>query len=185
MSDSKTVTVDSEELNLDIANQQHDGMSLFVNQMNDVNSMRQTLLTFNKNDPNAAKRAIQNITVLRIYHQMSRIIRYTELMDKIEDKMYQSIGCYLDDADEMDPNTWATLLRMQDQLQRSMIESHKLLEPYLNADTFNLPVVEVENPQESFTNMIIDQESREKLRTSAQAIIAELQGVAENEKNES
>ena len=37
-----------------------------------VDQMRSTLLSFNKADPNSAKRAMQNITVLRIYHQKLR-----------------------------------------------------------------------------------------------------------------
>jgi len=151
-----------------------DSMDLYLNQCRDVSNMRASLLSFNKNDPNSAKRALQNITVLRVYHQISRIIRYTEMMDKIEDKMYESIDLDLNSMDTLDPMTWKTLLNLQSRLQQNMIESHKILEPYL--DLSKLTTVEItaeaNDPADSFTSMILDQESREKLRTSAQQVLA-------------
>ena len=175
MSASKTVTVAPDVVEED--GRRSDSMSLLVNQAHDVNAMRNTLLSFDKNDPSAAKRAIQNVTVLRIYHQMSRIVRYTELMDKIEDKLYCSIEAYIDQADEMNPETMSALLRLQERLQASMIESHKLLEPYLNAQTFSLPEITTEQVDDSFATRIMDQASREKIRTSALRIMEELKEV--------
>lgn len=173
MDDSKTVSSDMLS-------------DLYINQTKDVANMRSSLLSFNKKDPNSAKQALQNITVLRVYHQLSRIIRYTETMDKIEDKMYESINATLDDMDEYDPKTWSILLNLQSKLQQSMIESHKLLEPYLNMEA--LSVVEMqpneEDPSKTFTAMILDQTSREKVRTSAQEVLAAITAAEDKEANE-
>ena len=142
---------------------------------------------FNENDPISTKRAMQNITVLRVYHQMARIIRFTEMLDKIEDKMYSAIDNTLDDMDEYDEGTWIKLVSLQERLQRSMIESHKLLEPYL--DLTQLSVIEsnpVQDSPNAFAGMLLNQESREKLRSSAQQVIAELEknnpGVVKDDK---
>lgn len=148
------------------------GLDLFVNQCSDVSRMKTSLLSCNKNDPDSARKAIQYITVQRVYHQMSRIIRYTELLDKIEDKMYESIEFDLDNMDSSDPGTWKTLLALQSKLQESMIESHKLLEPYLKMETLTTIELPKDDPNDTFTAMIVDQQSREKLRTAAQEVLA-------------
>lgn len=79
-----------------------DNLSLYAAQCNDVEAMRNQLLTFNKTDPNAARKAIQNVTLLRVYHQLERIVRFTEMMDKIEDRIYQSIDAKLTNSDPDD-----------------------------------------------------------------------------------
>lgn len=148
------------------------GLDLYVNQCSDVSKMKTSLLSCNKNDPDSAKKAIQYITAQRVYHQISRIIRFTELMDKVEDKMYESIEMDMDNMDTADPATWRTLLTLQSKLQESMIESHKLLEPYLKLETLTSVEVPKDDPNDTFTSMILDQQSREKLRTSAQEVLA-------------
>ena len=148
------------------------GLDLYVNQCSDVSKMKTSLLSCNKNDPDSAKKAIQYITAQRVYHQISRIIRFTELMDRVEDKMYESIEMDMDNMDTADPMTWKTLLTLQSKLQESMIESHKLLEPYLKLETLTSVEVPKDDPNDTFTSMILDQQSREKLRTSAQEVLA-------------
>ena len=54
-----------------------DNTNLYVQQLRDVDDMRRSLLCFDRNDPDGARKAIQNITVLRIYHQMNRILLTT------------------------------------------------------------------------------------------------------------
>ena len=150
-----------------------DDMSLYVEQMNDVSNMRSALLSFPKTDSQAAIKAIHNVTLLRVYHQVERIVRYTEMCDKIEDRMYQSINAKLDNTSADDESLWYSLLAIQDKLQKIMIESHKLLEPYLNIEQLQaLEVPQKADPADSFTSMILDQESREKVRTSAQQVLA-------------
>lgn len=147
-------------------------MSLFSEQMKDVSNMRASLLSFNKSDPQAAVKAIRNVTILRVYHQLERIVRYTEMMDKIEDRIYQSIESKLQMSDPDDEDIWATLIPIQERLQRTMVESHKLLEPYLNIETLSaLEVPQAEDPATSFTSMILDQEGREKVRTGVQELL--------------
>ena len=162
MDESKTVT---------------SGLDLYVSQLNDVEDMKSQIQYFSSSDPNCAKKAIQNITVLRVYHQIKRIIKFTEMMDKIEDKMYESIDMNINNMDSYDPRTWNQLLFLQGQLQKTMIESHKLLEPYL--DFQQLSIIEEKpaeaDPANSFASLILDQESREKVRTSAQQVLAALQ----------
>lgn len=147
-------------------------LNLFTEQARDVENMRRTLLSFDKNDPAAARKAIQNVTLLRVYHQLERIVRYTEMIDKIEDRIYQSIDMKLMNADPDDEDLWFTLIPMQERLQRMMIESHKLLEPYLSMEQLSaLDVPKEEDPANSFTSMLLEQESREKVRTGVQQLM--------------
>lgn len=153
---------------------------IYVKQCEDVAKMRASLLAFDQNDPLGTKKALQNITIMRVYHQIARIIRFTEMMDKIEDKMYQAIDATIDDMDVYDEMTWVKLANLQEKLQRSMIESHKLLEPYLNFDELTvLQPQPIDDPQQSFAAMIYDQKSRDKLRTGAQQVLAAIQAAEE------
>ena len=86
--------------------------------------------------------------------------------------MYEYIEMDMDNMDTADPMTWKTLLTLQSKLQESMIESHKLLEPYLKLETLTSVEVPKDDPNDTFTSMILDQQSREKLRTSAQEVLA-------------
>lgn len=150
---------------------------VYLKQQQDVASMRASLLNCTLNDASTSRIALQRITVMRVYHQMSRIIKYTELMDKIEAKLYESIENSLDNMDTTRPSTWMQLLSIQEKLQKSMIESHKLLQPYLEFESLNNYIVDASQPQivgESFATMMLDQDSRDKLRTSAQAVLAAL-----------
>ena len=148
-------------------------LDLFNEQVHDVDSMRRNLLSFDKSDPNAARKAIQNVTLLRVYHQLERIVRYTEMMDKLEDRIYQSIDAKLLNSDPDDADLYLQLIPIQDRLQKMMIESHKLLEPYLAMEQLAaLDVPKDEDPANSFTSMLLEQESREKVRTGVQQLMA-------------
>lgn len=148
-------------------------LDLLSEQAKDVGNMRRALLTFDKNDPNAARKAIQNVTLLRVYHQLERIVRYTEFIDKLEDRIYQSLDMKLMNADPDDEDIWFTLIPVQERLQRMMVESHKLLEPYLSMEQLTaLDVPKEEDPANSFTSMLLEQESREKVRTGVQQLMA-------------
>lgn len=146
---------------------------LLVEQKSLVDNMRSTLLSCNKSDPNCAKVAMQNLTVMRIIHQVGRIIKFTEVMDRLEDKLYESIDANLAQMDEFDPNTMLVLLKVQSQLQNSIIESQKLLQPYLDMDiTEFAPTQTVE--VDSFGATLIPKESRNTIRNGAQALLTEL-----------
>lgn len=138
-----------------------------------VDQMRSTLIGCNKADLNSAKRAIQNITVMRIYHQVARIIKFTEMMDLLEDKLYESMIANIGEMDSYDPATLLTLLKFQAQLQETMVQSQLLIKPYLDMDIESIaPPPELE--ETSFGAAIISQESRNNIRTGAQALLTEL-----------
>lgn len=147
---------------------------LLAKQKRDVESMRNLLFGCNTSDPNSVKTAMNNITVLRVYHQISRIIKYIEQMDKIEAKLYESIDRSLETMNDGDPRTLIMLLNIQERLQKTMIDSHKILEPYLNVQELTYVEVSPDISTDSFAKTLLDQESREKLRSSAQSILAAL-----------
>lgn len=146
---------------------------LLKEQKNQVDQMRSTLLSFNKNDMSAAKRAMRNITVLRIYHQVARLIKFTEMMDILEDKLYDSMIANIGQMDSYDPATLLMLSKVQSQLQETMVQSQLLIKPYLDMDIEAIaPPIELE--ETSFGASIISQESRNNIRTGAQALLTEL-----------
>lgn len=138
-----------------------------------IDQMRSTYINFSKGDPNAAQKAIQNITVLRVYHQISRIIKFTEVMDALEDKLYDSILSNIGGMDSFSSETMVMLLKVQQQLQETMIQSQLLIKPYLEMDILALaPQPEME--ETSFGAALISKESRNNIRTGAQALLTEL-----------
>lgn len=138
-----------------------------------VAKMRASLLACSLQDLRTTKQAMQQITVLRIYHQVSRIIRYTELMDKLEEKLYDSIESTVNNANESTPSTWMMLLSIQEKLQKNMLDSHKLLQPYLDLEEFSITELLPEEPSDS-TNKLMSAESRERIRATAQAVLLQL-----------
>ena len=139
-----------------------------------VNMMRLNLGAIDYGDPGATKTALRNITVLRVYHHLSRIIRYTEMMDKLEDRLYESLDANIDNLNLQDMGTAAQLLAIQTKLQSMMLDSQKLLAPYLDniqlLDDAYVPQVESSSP----TTLTYDANTREKLRTAAQQVLAAL-----------
>ena len=98
------------------------------------------------------------------------------MMDKIEAKMYEAIDNTLDNMNTSSPATWMTLIGLQERLQKCMIESQKLLEPYLDLESLSfVEPPESETEQQSFGALIMEQESRDKLRASAQAVLSAIQ----------
>lgn len=148
---------------------------LYEKQREGVAHMRASLLACT-NNPAMAKQAINNITVLRIYHQIAKIIRYLEMMDKIEEKMYAAIDRTLENSNANTPSTWMVLLDLQERLQKTMIESHKLLQPYLDLQDYTVMDLTAQSADtgDNPVATVLDAESREKLRNSAQAVLIEL-----------
>lgn len=138
-----------------------------------VDQMRAALINCNKTDVHSVKRSMQNITVMRVYHQIGRIIKFTEMMDLLEDKLYESMIANLGEMDSYDPNTLIMLTKLQAQLQETMVQSQLLIKPYLDLDLETiLPPQELET--NSFGAALISQESRNNIRTGAQALLTEL-----------
>ena len=150
---------------------------IIAKQKEDVARMRTSLLSCSKENGISTMRAIQDITVMRVYHQLTRIIRYTEMMDKLEDKLYAALDYQLDNAEVSDLNTLTMLMGIQTNLQKAMIESHKLLQPYMDLQDFSVvdlvhTTEDVDNP---ITQKLITSESRDKIRYAAQNVIEILQ----------
>lgn len=152
---------------------------LVSKQKEDIAKMRTSLLSCYTN-AKLASNAIRNITVLQVYHQLNRIIRYTEICDKLESKLYEKIDVYLDsNGGNNDIFTMNTLLNMQERLQKLIIDSNKILSPYLDMtqyiDSINAQAdsEEMEYNDASIT-INLDATKREKLRTSAKTVLSEL-----------
>lgn len=143
-----------------------------------VQRMRASLLSCFHEDGSLSSRAINQITAMRIYHQVARIIRYLDIMDRLEDKLYESIEKTLDTCDSADPDTLELLLKTQERLQKSMIESHKLLQPYMELQDMSVvDLMSTTTAAESDSTSpikVLPPESRDHLRSSAQNAIAAL-----------
>lgn len=139
----------------------------------DVAKMRASLLSCSEGSSSISQ-TLNNITVLRIYHQVARIIQYLDLMDKLEDKLYECISNEIDNADTLDPTGWMTLLTIQEKLQASMLASHKLLQPYLeSSEVFKALSQEAEAIQIS-SDAILPYDSRDKVRIAATKVLQNL-----------
>jgi len=150
------------------------GDPLRAKQREVTSKMRTSLIACSETgDLAVARNALNNITTLRIYHQISRIIRYTELMDKLEDKLYESMEFQISTLDTTDLTSAMLLMKMQANLQQSMIESQKLLQPYLDIAEM-LPSVEVQNDDNTELH-ILPKSSRDKIRIAAQAVLSDIQ----------
>lgn len=149
---------------------------LYAKQNEDVAKMRASLLACSI-DTNKTKQALENIVVLRIYHQVSRIIRYLDLMDKLEDKLYKSIEKTVATADDNSHSTWVMLLGIQERLQKNMIESQKLLGPYMSIDDFKIFDLVSQPEENSSAVSIIPSDERDRIRIKAQSVLKELEGV--------
>ena len=143
---------------------------LIAKQQEDVAKMRTSLLCCN-GDPYSISQTIQKLTAMRVYHQVTRIVKYLDTMDRIEEKLYESIDYRLDTIDVTNSMSWATLLRLQEQLQSNMLQSQKLLEPYLNNKNYFIDEVQVVQEVPDGAS-ILSKSSRDKLRTSAQQVLA-------------
>lgn len=146
---------------------------LTVVQNESISRMRNALLSLSIEDSTSVKTTIQQITVLRIYHQLVRIVKYLDIMDKLEDKLYESIDAQLMTMDAYDSSTMQELLLVQASLQKSMIESHKLLQPYLEIENLSIGELMPDTTTDAKTS-IIPETSREKLRIAAQTLLSEL-----------
>ena len=146
---------------------------LYEQQKQDVKDMRSALLGCNRKDAKSVKSAMRSILIMRVYHQIARIIRFTEEMDKIEDKMYKELDAQLIDPDFTGTEALVLLIGIQERLQKVMVESQKLLDPYLDMD--KLMIVDVEEQAEeddSFGSKILSQTSRQNIRDGAQKILS-------------
>lgn len=153
---------------------------LYRKQRADVSNMRAALLACS-GDPTLTTTALKQIAVMRVYHQVARIIKYLDLMDKLEEKLYESIEYTIDTADPTRTSTWIQLLGIQEKLQKSMIESHNLLQPYLTLKTYEIMDLMPQNSQSDEGVEVISAKTRESVRSKAQVVLKELEEAAQEE----
>lgn len=146
---------------------------LYKRQREDVAKMRTSLLSCTDDSVMPTRQAIQRITVLRVYHQITRIIRYLEIMDKLEDKMYAAIDYEIENSEISDSDTWVKLMAIQEKLQKSMIESHKMLQPYLDITEFSVVDLTQDSGDEK-QEILMSPEKRDNLRMVAQSVLEEI-----------
>lgn len=147
----------------------------------DVESMRSALLACS-GDPSLTSTALKQIAVLRVYHQVARIIKYLDLMDKLEDKLYQSIEYTIDTADVTRTATWVQLLSIQERLQKAMIESHSLLQPYLTLKTYEImDLMPTKDSIDGLNDEIMSAKTRENVRNKAKIVLDELKEISDEE----
>ena len=101
------------------------------------------------------------------------MIKFTEVMDALEDKLYDSMLVNISEMDSADPTTMMMLLKAQADLQTTMIQSQQLIKPYLDMNILAM-VPQPEMEDTPFGVSIISQESRNNIRTGAQALLTEL-----------
>lgn len=157
---------------------------IYAAQRESIAKMRSSLLScFNDETGSITSRAINNITVLRIYHQIARIIKYLDLMDKLENKLYESIEYNIDNMDLKNIEGMGVLLEVQAKLQKSMIESHKLLQPYMDLQDMSivdLMSVSADSTATDIGMTLLPPESRDRIRMSAQNLLEELRAGGES-----
>lgn len=162
MSDFKTVDVRTVPTSSD---------ALYNKKQEDVAKMRASLLACS-DKPEDIANTVKKITILRVIHQISRIISYLDVMDRIEERLYQAIDNTIDTIDMNDFSSWGILLNLQSRLQDNMIESHRLLEPYLKIkDLDMLDISEYEDVYDNPENQLLSRDSRDKLRQNAQQVL--------------
>lgn len=152
---------------------------LYRSQKEGVSRMRASLLSCS--DGSITTQALHNITVLRISHQIGRIIRYLDMMDKLEATLYSSVDELLTDVGRSDysyepGNRLAAInqmLTIQERIQDIMIKSDKLLEPYLSLQDFNIVEADTASPATP-VGQLLNSSDRDRLRLKAQAVLTEL-----------
>lgn len=145
--------------------------------------MKTALVAASLDDPLSAFSSIQQVTILRVYHQVCRIVKYIELMDKLEDKLYDLIDDELSTIESFSESNFSNitkLLVIQEKLQKSVIESNKLLAPYLDMaqyPAFN--AIEASTPVDAKI-LEVSSTQRNALRENAGAILEELSKLPES-----
>lgn len=150
--------------------------ALRAKQKESIAGMRAMLLSCNEQSGISTRTAINSVLISRVYHQLVRIVRYTEIMDRIEEKLYMAIEMSLDTMDYDDPFTVAKLLKIQSEMQKTMIESQKLLAPYLEQDVFSAVDI-VETSSSSMTSdSPYSAVEREQIRNKAKDVLSLVKG---------
>ena len=148
-----------------------------------IDRMKTAMLAASLDDPLSAATAIRQVTIMRVYHQVSRIVQYLDLMDKLEESLYKNIESELnllevESLSDSNFNTISKLLAIQEKLQKSIIESNKLLAPYLDMEQYPaFNTIEVSTPV-SDNILSVESEQRNSLRETASSVLKELEALS-------
>lgn len=148
------------------------GDNLDARLQEDVAKMR-TSLSSCSDDRETSIQSLRTIRSLQIYHQITRLIKYLDMCDKIESKLYECIDCTLLQIDAEDTEHLLLLLQIQERLQRLMVESQKLLQPYLDTDVTETITFQESTTQNSISDAM-DASTRDKVRIAAQRLLSEI-----------
>ena len=138
--------------------------------------MQTALLSASMDSPNEVVTAMRQVSLLRAHHQVMRIVQFLQLMDKLEAKMYEAIELDMATMDLTDSQSWKTLLTLQTKLQENIVNSNKLLMPFLEMGKY--PIFnEMATAADSEVDIVIDlpPAKRNQLRENAESILAELE----------
>lgn len=145
-----------------------------------IERMKTALLASSLDDPTSAAFAIRSVTIMRVYHQVARIVQYLDLMDKLESAIYEKVEEELNTVVDDDSNFYqlTKLLAVQEKLQKSIIESNKLLAPYLEMD--NYPAFESIESVTPVSASVLEVSSTQRnlLRENAGSILDDLKSLA-------
>lgn len=148
---------------------------LYDQQAQFLDKMKSAMLSVsNSSSPQLSSSAIKQVVLLRTLHTLNRIIMYTELMDKLEHKLYSSIMHEIKLCDDGDADKLYSLLAIQEKLQKSISESVKLLQPFAQMADSAISQFVQEATITVEASDTLEASEREKLRNSANAVLKEL-----------
>lgn len=149
--------------------------ALYLSQEEDIRRMRSSLLlATGAKDASVTTNSLRNIAILRVYHQIARVIKFLEYMDKIEAKMYKAIDASLNNLPD-DMVSMTALLKIQNGLLQNMTMSQTLLKPYMDMiDSATQYAQSVSAVTSTADKSVIPKQSRDKIRGTAQALLADL-----------
>lgn len=146
--------------------------SVYEQQKEGVSKMREALLA-SAEGKLVISAALQRVTALRIFHQLNRVIQYTEMMDKLEDKLYQAMDFAINKMDITNRHDLLILVGLQERIQKNMIDSFKLLQPYMENQDWQM-LDDIEALGGPVSDLAMSADGREHLRTTANSVLKQL-----------
>jgi hypothetical protein len=147
----------------------------YEQQKQGVSKMREALLA-SADGTMTVSTAMQRVTALRIFHQMNRVIQYTEMMDKLEAKLYEAMDFAITATDITNRHDMLILVGLQERLQKNFLDSQKMLQPYIEMGEAFKNYVEYTEDNDILKDQLASPDGREHIRIAAQRVIKQLAG---------
>ena len=147
-------------------------VSIYDQQKQGVSQMREALLA-SVDGTLVVSAAMQRVTALRIFHQMNRVIQYTEMMDKLESKLYEALDYTITATDITNRHDLVILVGLQERIQKNMIDSFKLLQPYLENQDWKL-LDDLVALKGDISDLAMTPDGRDHLRVTANTVLKQL-----------